>query len=95
MKTKSSSLNIEIKESIKTFSNNGKQFVASTPAVNEWLKEVIQSGRKTKEILELHQGIRNMVNKNMGKYNIFFMHLSFSKLYLMMKERWLDMILKI
>lgn len=41
MKTKSSSLNIEIKESIKTFSNNGKQFVASTPAVNEWLKEVL------------------------------------------------------
>lgn len=62
--------------------------------MNEWLKEVIQSGRKTKEILELHQGIRNMVNKNMGKYNIFFMHLSFSKLYLMMKERWLDMVLK-
>lgn len=62
--------------------------------MNEWLKEVIQSGRKTKEILELHQGIRNMVNKNMGKYNIFFMYLSFSKLYLMMKERWLDMVLK-
>lgn len=35
-----------------------------------------------------------MVNKNMGKYNIFFMYLSFSKLYLMMKERWLDMVLK-
>lgn len=38
--------------------------------------------------MELQKGIRNMINKNMDKYNGLLFAFEFSNLYLMMKEKY-------